>query len=47
MLGSDAGPLDFQLHSALEGSKEGLYITMKDRPKSPIACAFKIQLKEY
>lgn len=47
MLGSDAGPLDFQLHSALEGSKEGLYITMKDRPKSTIACAFKIQLKEY
>ncbi|TFH05186.1 MAG: hypothetical protein E4H09_02385 [Spirochaetales bacterium] len=43
MLGSDAGPLKWQLFT---NKKEGLYIDMKDRPKSPIACAFKIDLND-
>ena len=43
MLGSGAGPLEWQLFT---NKKEGLYINMKDRPKSPIACAFKIDLNE-
>lgn len=45
MLGSDAGPLAYTLYSSLSGNKEGLYIDLKDSPKSRIACAFKIELK--
>ena len=41
MVGSEAGPLNWQLFT---GKKEGLYIDLKERPKSQIACAFKIDL---
>jgi len=43
MVGSDAGPLKWQLFT---NKTEGLYITVKDRRKSPIACAFRIELND-